>query len=141
MERGMSKFTVFFAGCLIFLCGCSGIKETVKGFAGVSTKILEEGRKEAVSRQFNYGYKSCYDLVKASLENGGSHIYAEDPRKRMIAVYLSQEDTSPVGVFFIEIGALNTQVEVSSPSTYAKELILNRIIASLEKKGLENEKK
>lgn len=137
----MPKFTVFFAGCLIFLCGCSGITETVKAFAGVSTKKLEEGRKEAVSRKFNYDYKSCYDLVKASLEEGGAHIYAQDSRKRMIAVYLSQEDTTPAGIFFSDIDALNTQVEVSSPSTYAKELILNRIIASLEKKGLENEKK
>ena len=137
----MVRFTVFFAGCFIFICGCSGIRETVKGLAGVSTKVLEEGRKEAVSRKFNYDYKSCYGLVKASLEKDGSYIYAEDAHKQMIAVYLSQQDTTPVGIFFSEKDAFNTQVEVSSPSTYAKELILNRIIASLEKKGPENEKK
>jgi hypothetical protein len=51
----------------------------------------------------------------------------------MIAIYLSEEDTTPVGIFLKEVDAFNTQVEVSSPSKFAKETVSNRIFASLSK--------
>jgi hypothetical protein len=131
----MSRFVVFFLSLTIFIYGCCGIAETVRGAAGVSTKILEDGRKEALAREVNCGYQICYEKVKAALKLDGSYIYAGSLKKHMFALYISEEDTTPVGVFFSEIGALNTRVEVSSPSTYAKELILARITSALEKEG------
>jgi hypothetical protein len=124
--------------CVIGLLGCAGIKEGIRGFWGISTKVLEDGRKDAVKKQFNYDFDACFKKVKETLKRNGSYIYAEDLNKKMIAIYLSEEDTTPVGIFFEEIDANNTQIEVSSPSTYAKESIAKVLEDSLkqeEKKG------
>ncbi|MDD5730965.1 MAG: hypothetical protein PHN57_07565, partial [Candidatus Omnitrophica bacterium] len=51
-----------------------------------------------------------------------------------ILFYVANHDTTPVGLFFDEIEKNRTTVEVSSPSSYAKELISNKIFAGLEKK-------
>lgn len=130
--------------CILTLFGCSPLKkitkttadvsgEIVKGIAGISTKVLEDGREKAIVRTFDHDYKKCYCLVEEALKSTGSHIYVGDKKKNLIAIYVSQTDTTPVGVFLKEIDSLHTQVEVSSPSTYAKELITNRICIALGK--------
>jgi len=131
----MTKTKLFVIWCLVLgiLPGCATIKEDTKKILGVSTKALEEGRKEAIKKQFNYDYNTCYNKVKAILKENGSYIYAQGIKKHMLAVYVSEQDTTPVGVFFKEIDAANTQIEVSSPSTYAKELISTKVFSELEK--------
>jgi hypothetical protein len=62
----------------------------------------------------------------------GAYIYVKDIKKHMIAIYVSETDTTPVGLFFKEIDKSNTQVEVSSPSTYAKELISEKVFKLLK---------
>ena len=124
---------------VILISGCETVKEYAKGFAGISTKALEDNRKNAQVFVFKLEYNSCYDLAKQSLLNHGSYIYSEDRNKGLIAVYISQEDTTAVGVFFKKIDQANTQVEVSSASTYGKEFIAARVFAAL--KGEPDEKK
>ena len=51
----------------------------------------------------------------------------------MLALYVSQDDTTPVGIFFKEIDANNTQMEVSSPSKFAKEFIAKRVFSTFDK--------
>lgn len=133
--------------CALTLVSCSPLKkisrttvgvsgEIVKGIAGISTKVLEDGREKAIVRTFDQDYKKCFHRVEDALKNTGSYIYGKDKQKNLIAVYVSQTDTTPVGVFFKETDSLHTQVEVSSPSTYAKELITNRICIALGKPEL-----
>lgn len=112
--------------------GCSTVEEGAKGFAGLSTKALEEGRKEAVAKTFNYGYDACFVKASKILKNIGTYIYAQDRKKGMIAVYITEEDTTPVGVFLKVVDAQTTQVEVSSRSAYGKELISKRLFQILE---------
>lgn len=114
--------------CVISLGGCVTIKETAKGIAGISTKVLEENRKEAIIKTFNYGHEACYNNVRAILEEKGSYIYAQDPQKLMMAIYVSSQDTTPVGLFFKEIDAVSTRIEISSPSVYAREFIAARLV-------------
>ena len=119
-----------FVICCLFigiLFVCASVKEKAKGFAGISTKVLEEGRKSAITKKFNYDYNTCYSKVKAALKKMESYIYADDPKKNMLAIYVSEADTTPVGIFLKEINIGNTQIEVSSPSTYAKELISEKL--------------
>jgi hypothetical protein len=52
----------------VFLYGCATVKEAAKGFAGVSTKVLEEGRKDGLRESFPMGYSDCYARVKDILE-------------------------------------------------------------------------
>ncbi|MFC1675218.1 DUF3568 family protein [Candidatus Omnitrophota bacterium] len=118
---------------LISLSGCATIKECAKGFAGVSTKVLEDGRNEAISMKFNTDYDTCYKLSEEILARIGTYTYARDTSKQMIAVFLSEEDTTPVGIFISKIDEKNTQIEVSSPSTFARETISTKLFSFLEK--------
>ena len=118
---------------LISLFGCASIMEMAKGVAGVSTKTLEKNRKSAITKSFNYDYFSCYTMVLDIIKCTEAYIYAQDIKKHMIAVYVSDADTTPVGLFFKEIDKNNTRVEVSSPSTYAKEFISGKVFPVLDK--------
>jgi len=55
---------------------------------------------------------------------------------------MSASETTPVGIFFTEVDPLNTQVELSSPSTEAKEIESKKIFDFLDGKTdlLEEEK-
>lgn len=131
------KKVKFYSGVTVLICcalclsGCASLTEKAKGFAGVSTKALEESRKDAVKETLPYDYLTTYGKVKSILKDKGSYIYNEDPSKNMIAIYVSELDTTPVGIFFTVIDANNTQVEVSSPSTSAKEIMSARIFYAL----------
>ena len=125
-------FVSFVLPFVILMTGCAAIKEAGKGFAGVSTKILEDNRKSAIMQKFDYDYFTCYTKALDSLKLMQAYIYTQDIKKHMIAIYVSEQDTTPVVLFFKELDASHTQLEVSSPSTYAKELIANKLFPVLE---------
>lgn len=130
----VKKYFLFLCFLLLTLIGCSTVKEIAKGVAGISTKALEDGRKNAIVKDFNYDQLTCYNKVEDLFVQIGPYIYAKDKKKKMLAIYLSQADTTPVGVFFTPIDGQNTKVEVSSPSTYAKEYMAKKVFAFLEGK-------
>ena len=128
------------------LIGCASLKEGTKCVLGISTKVLEDGRKDAVKKTFASDYNSSYSRVKQALKVKEAYIYAEDPNKGMIAVYAAPNkkaaasgddesifgDTTPVGIFLTQTDAAHTQIEVSSPSTYDKEYIAKIVFSALE---------
>lgn len=116
---------------LINLIGCAALGEGAKGIAGLSTRCLEDARRDSLTQAFKCGYQTCYDKSLEILEEMESYIYARDKKKGLVAIYVSGEDTTPVGLFFKKLDAENTQIEVSSPSTYAKEFIATRLFAEL----------
>lgn len=129
---------MFHVLCFAFLVfsffGCAPIKELAKGIAGLSTKALEEGRMEAIEEVVACPYDKCYKQVREDLLGKGSYIYAEDEAKGMIAIYLSGEDTTPVGVFFVKVNEEETRIEVSSPNTHAREFIAARVSSVFKEK-------
>jgi hypothetical protein len=108
------------------------MKETARGIAGISTKVLEESRPNALVKVFDYDYNTCYNKIKDVLKENGCYIYAEEPKKQLIAIYVSETDTTPVGIFIKEVSSKTTQVEISSQSTYSKELIAKYVFSGLE---------
>ena len=124
--------------CIFSLSACSTVKQATKGFLGFSTKEVEASRKDALKKQFNRAYKDCYDRSMEVLKNSGTYVYAQDEAKNMVALYVSETDTTVVGVFFTKIDANNTQVEVSSPSTYAKDFIAEKLFSGLENNPKQN---
>ncbi|MFA5310711.1 MAG: hypothetical protein WC355_00100 [Candidatus Omnitrophota bacterium] len=133
-----AKLFLFFL-IFCFLSGCCGPKEAVRGFLGKSTKVLEDKRKEAMARDFNLDFDTARGKIKAALEKEGSYVYREDLSLNLIAVYVSETDTTPVGIFLTALDIDNTRVEISSPSTYGKEVIAKNIFQAL--KGTLDEKK
>jgi len=132
--------TVLLGYSVIALVGCATIKEAAKGLAGTSTKVLEENRKFALVKTFDYDYFSCYTkTVDVLKKRSGAYIYTQDIKKHMIALYVSEADTTSVGIFFKEIEKNKTQVEVSSASTYAKELIAGKVFDLLNPKPKEGQ--
>ena len=133
--KSNARFILVTMFCLLatVLSGCTAVKEMGKGFLGVSTQVLEEKRPGALKKSFALGYNDCYVKVKDILNLKGqeSPIYAEDLKKKMIAIYFSSTDTTSVGIFFTDQAGPSTLIEISSPSTYAKEEIASRIFSGL----------
>lgn len=121
----------FFLGTVIF--GCASVKEGTRGLLGVSTKNLLEKRPEALSRTFMLDYKSCSLAVEQAIKDMKAYVYARDKKNNLIAVYVSEEDTTAVGIFLTTIDIDTIKVEVSSASTSAKELISQKLFQTLEK--------
>lgn len=126
-------FCLFIFYFLLFLSGCATVIEGAKGVAGISTKSIEDNRKGAITKTFNYSYSICYNKALRVLKNIGTYVYSKDINKKMVAFYVSEDDTTAVGIFFKELDANTTQLEVASASTYAKELIAVRLFPALEK--------
>lgn len=128
------KAVLIFAFCIFSLIGCATVEDGARGILGVSTNAVEQNRKEAIKKAFNYDYNTCYTETLKALKGMGAYIYAKNTKKQMVAIYVSETDTTEVGIFFKKIGPANTEVEVSSRSTYAKEFISEKIFSFLEKK-------
>jgi hypothetical protein len=130
MRRSIGYITLWLMP-LILLPGCSTLKEGTKCVMGVSTKVLEDNRKGAITRTFDYDYHATYNKSMEALKAMEAYVYYKGAAGQLIAVYVSTSDTTPVGVFFKAVDNAHTQVEISSPSTYAKELIAKRLFARL----------
>lgn len=134
MKKSKRYWAIVLLGySFIAASGCACVKETTKGIIGISTKEIENSRKNAIKKMLNYEYNACYNKTLEILKRTGAYIYTEDKKKNMIAIYVSESDTTAVGIFLKENGKNNTQVEVSSASTYAKELIAQKLFTGLEK--------
>lgn len=127
------RYAIAVTVCLL-LSGCAVISEGFKGITGLSTRSLERTRTSAVTDEFACSYAACQKLIRDEVRSMGSYIYADSPRKNLIAIYVSENDTTPVGIFLTEMDKETTRVEVSSPSTRAKELISGRLFARLKMK-------
>lgn len=129
---------------IIGLTGCVSLKnnatEVVKGVIGISTKEVEDARPSAIKKTLNLGFNDCYQKTLKAMQVLGAYVYVKDRQKKMIAAYLSPEDTTVFGVFFKEIDASTTEVEVASPSTFAKESIAGKLFWRLEKSDAELDK-
>ena len=126
--KAVKLFLFFALFCL--LGGCSGLKEATRGFAGVSTKVLEDARPEAIKKDFSGNLEEIHGKITEILKKEGSYVYKDDLTRNFIALYLSEEDTTPVGIFLTEVDN-KIRIEVSSPSTYGKEFIANIVFSSL----------
>jgi len=113
--------------CVIALAGCVCLKERIKEFLAISTGDIEDSRDRAIVRIVDYDYDSCYRKVEERLIEIGSYIYAK--RKDLIAVYISQKDTTPAGIFFKEINGQKTQLEIASPATDTREYLADKIFS------------
>ncbi len=83
----------------VFLAGCStsGIREAFRGFKGTSTGVLKDTRRSAVSREFDCSLEECLPKLAEALEELGNYVYARE--EGLTAVYVSETDTTPVGIF------------------------------------------
>lgn len=139
-KRRICFLIIGFALTVSLTSGCAKMKEAVRSVAGISTQELENSRGKSIKKVFKYDYFTCYAKTKDALTTIGAYIYAEDKEKDLIAIYVSRKDTTPVGLFFLDIDNIHTQIEIASPSTFARDLIAEKIFANLETSFRQDEK-
>ncbi len=125
----MKNIIVVSVLCL-FMCGCStcGNVNVWREVTGTSTKGVEAARVDAMKKILDYDYKTCYEKVEACLKKMPYvSVYYKD--KGMIAIYVTNPNTTSVGIFFTETDSGHTQVDVSSESTPTKEWVANSIFS------------
>lgn len=120
------------AAGLVFLSGCASMTEMCRGFAGTSTRIIDEKRPEALKKEFQGDIQTVSARVRESLKKTGCYVYRQEPDKGLTAVYLSEKDTTPAGVYLTQLDSGATLVEVSSPSTYAREFLIEKLSGDLK---------
>lgn len=125
-------YLAVFVFCVISLSGCISMKEYVKGLFGVSTKEIESSRDLALKKVFPIGIDECYTKTEDLLKEIGCYIYSSNKTKGLIAFYVSRADTTVAGVFLTRIDQENTRLEVSSPSSYQRDIIANKLFTKLE---------
>jgi hypothetical protein len=130
--EGKMKYLFVLISLIIFSSGCAGIKEFGKSIAGVSTKALEDDLPNAIIKKIPLDFQTAQKKVTEALGHMGSFIYAKNKYKGMIAFYVSETDTTCVGIFFKALDQANTEIQVTSPSTLAKETIATRLMWRLE---------
>jgi isocitrate dehydrogenase kinase/phosphatase len=110
------------------MTGCATTDDWLKGLLGTSTASVENARKNAVSKVFDYDYRTCYDKMKKLLEEMPQvSIYA---RKRgLIAIYYNSINTTPVGVFLKKADENRTRVEIASPSSSARDWVAKNLFS------------
>jgi hypothetical protein len=104
----------------------------MRQFLAISTKEIENVRDEAIVRIVDSDYSNCYKKVEDKLSSIGSYIYAK--RRNLIAVYISKEDTTPVGVFFKRIDDTKTELSIASPAEDTKEYLALEIFSIFPEK-------
>lgn len=138
MDTMKKTFNIIGSFFLIaLLSGCATISEDFKGVIGISTKVLEDERKNAIAKTFDYDYATCFAKVEKAIPamaNVKTSVYDKSINKGMIALYYVDINTTPVGIFFKEVDKTHTEVEVSSASPTAKELIAKELFAGLQPK-------
>lgn len=135
VQRGVPagcRFGVIVCVSVFALAGCAGVKETVRGIAGNSTKVLYDTRAQAAAKEFPCGREECAAKVAEILMDMKAYVYAREGD--LTAVFVSEEDTTPVGVFLVSADEGKTRIEVSSPSSFARDTVAQKLFTGLDMK-------
>jgi len=130
-SRYFAYYIIILTLALSLLSGCARTEEVAKGILGISTKSLEDLRPQAIKETINADLNTCYSNSLEILNKSKMYIYRQDREKGVIAVYLSETDTTPVGIFFTKIDDRQTLIEITSRSLYAKESAATELLSEL----------
>ncbi|MCX7927345.1 MAG: hypothetical protein N2606_04340 [Candidatus Omnitrophica bacterium] len=132
LNRKNISFVIFIF--LFFIMGCASVKEASRGLAGISTQALEERFPGGRTIKVKMDYDNCVNQTRILLKQAGAYIYKDSPQRKLIAVYVSETDTTPVGLFFESIDEKNTYITFTSQSDYARDYIAEKVEAAFNKR-------
>jgi len=107
----------------IIFSGCASLQESARGVLGTSVKEVEQSRNKSVKLVIPGDYNTAYESVLSELKKEGRYIYRRDRKEHLIAFYMSNENTTVAGVFLNDLGTGKTEIEIASPSSYARNLL------------------
>ena len=134
-----TNITFWAMGLLILLSAGVSYSATpadvFKDFFAVSTRELEELKKDALVKIFEYDYKTCYEKTLALIEKmPDTKIYARE--EGVIAVYCIALNDTPAGIFFEKVDESHTKVLISSASSPAKNWVASNVFSEKVQKPL-----
>jgi hypothetical protein len=112
------------------LAGCAGFGETIRGIEGNSTRVLYETRPQAAAKEFRCNPEDCRQKAGEILAEMKTYVYRREPG--LIAVFVSETDTTPVGIFITPGEEESSRIEVSSPSSPARDAVSQKLFSALE---------
>ena len=119
------------------MIGCSTLE--FSRLVGVGTRPFHEKGK-VYSATFTRNYFLCYDEALKILKGLQASFYRGERRKNFIITYGFDKvapqcsESTEVAIFFTELGAFKTKVEVSSLNYYLSEFVSAEIFKELNKK-------
>lgn len=131
MKRFMLLVVLVFS-----ISGCMASEEYARKVLGVSTEDLEVRRSTGIKKNFDMDFDSCFERAQEVLKDIDAYIYARQKWNELIAIYRTEKDTTPVGVFFSAVSGKVTEVEVVSPSSFIAEEVSQKLFLGLEGKPI-----
>jgi len=119
---------------IVALSGCAGLRDVPKTLWGSSTRVLEDQRKNALTRTYEKGYWDCFKAAVKTLTKKKYVIFKKDEvRGYMVIMGIpGAVNTTEVGVFFVELNDHQTRIELSSLSTHAKRLLAKGLFHGMD---------
>ncbi len=107
---------------------CTTPREMLKIAIGNSTRSIEQARPNSLTKVVGYDYGTCYVKTETLIKKiPNLSIYAKN--EDMIALYYTEVNVTPVGVFFTEMDPNHTRVEIASESPDAREYVAKSVFA------------
>ncbi len=110
------------AGSILF-SGCASVGEKMRGVLGTSIREIEASRGKSVKMVVPGDRDAVYTAVLAELKKAGRYIYRRERNEGVIAFYMSAENTTVAGVFLRGLEGGKTEIEIASPSSYARNTV------------------
>jgi len=118
------------AGSVLF-SGCASVGERMHGVLGTSIREIEASRVKSVQMVVPGDRDAVYTAVLAELKKAGRYIYRRERNEGAIAFYMSAENTTVAGVFLRGLEGGKTEIEIASPSSYARNAVREELSALL----------
>lgn len=124
----------------VFNFGCAKIIEPVQKVWGSSVEMLQEARKDAVSKVYDCPYEKCFSEIINILEEEDAQIFVQNKAKGIIVVMGIKKTvaTSEVGVFLTKLEEAKTKIEISSGSPKAKRITSEILFAGLDSRCVDS---
>ena len=136
----MNKIIIVIISC-IYISGCAWVVDFPRTAWGSSIRVLSDKRSDAETQTFSCKKEVCFEIVEAlTLPHGVKDenddkfvLFANDPRGRYLIVMdvPGSVNTTEVGIFFDELEAGQTKVDISSLSSRAKQAVAEIVFTKL----------
>jgi uncharacterized protein YceK len=123
--------------CIIFLSGCSSLRNLPDYIAGTYVRQPEEGTAGRYIKIIDLPYSACFDKAEGALKEMGASIRYKNRKKHTILawyfdkIYDNCIDTTKVGVYFKEISPEKTQVDVACGNYGLAEFAATKLFEKL----------
>ncbi|MBF0619955.1 MAG: hypothetical protein HQL19_07300 [Candidatus Omnitrophica bacterium] len=128
----MNKYILLIS--VVIFSGCASFWDAPRNVVGVSTRALENARKDSVFQVYACEYADCFNAVVDSAEKSKYIVFMKDQIRGLVVIMNipGVVDTTEVGVFIAPLANhKGVKVELSSRSTPARRAVAQILFTDL----------